>query len=503
MTAKKLLQPLPSEELPMTPQLWQPHPYQQQAVKWLIERGGAGLFLEPGLGKTAITLSALKILKARGMMRKALVIAPLRVLQLVWPAEQKKWSNFASLSIQSLHGDSKDLVLASAPSADVYVINPEGLEWLLDWKVVKSAKGRVSIQLDVARFKHLGFDILVVDELSKFKATDTNRFKGLKHVLHTFARRWGLTGSPAPESLMDLFGQCYVLDEGNALGPYITHFRETYFDQNPYSQYEWNLKPGADKLIHKKIKPLALSMATNDYLKLPKMIINDIEVELPEKVMDFYKDLEKDLIGKIEDRTVVAGNAAVASGKLRQVANGGIYVDQEVKTLLKMKKADREWLNLHTEKVDALADLIGELQGDPVLVAYDFEHDMDRIRRKLGKDVPFIGGGTTLKRAKELERLWNAGKLPVLFGHPQSIAHGVNLQERAKHVAWHSLTWSFELYDQFIKRVLRQGNTAARVFVHRFLAKGTIDYEIRDTLSGKDHTQKAVFEALKRLRRRR
>jgi SNF2 family DNA or RNA helicase len=477
---------------------WAPHDYQKKAVKFLIEHAASALFLDPGLGKTSITLAAIKLLKKKKLLGKVLLIAPLRVCHSVWPKEILKWTDFKDLKISILHGPKKDDALEE--EADIYVINPEGLSWLLDAQVVKLQNGKTKVDVDVRRFKALGFDTLVIDELSKFKHTNTNRFKALKFVLGTFNRRWGLTGSPAPNGLEDLFGQCYCLDQGRTLGPYITRYRMKYFEQG-YDGFSWNLREGAEKEIYERLRPLVLRMAANDYLELPKLIENNIMVELPPKVRKIYEVLEKDLIAQIEEGTVTAATAAAVSVKIRQVASGGIYLDQDIEALIKLPKSKREWVNLHYEKVDALADLIEELQGSPLLVAYDFQHDLDRIREKLGKDVPYIGGGVSVKRSSELERQWNAGQLPVLFGHPQSIAHGLNLQEVGNHVAWHSMTWDYELYDQFIRRVLRQGNKSKHVFVHHILANDTIDEVMLTTIKGKRRGQNALFDALKKMRK--
>lgn len=476
---------------------WQPHAFQKKGVKFLLEHAASALFLDPGLGKTSITLAAIKLLKQKKVLDKVLLIAPLRVCYSVWPKEGEKWTDFHGLKIVVLHGPHKDEALKQ--EADIFVINPEGLEWLLDVTKTKTSQGKTRVEVDLKRWKKLGFDTLVVDELSKFKHIQTNRFKALKLVLHTFRRRWGLTGSPAPNGLLDLFGQCYMLDQGRSLGPYISHYRMKYFIPS-HDGFSWNLREGADEEIYQRIAPLALRMAAEDYLDMPVVIENNIRVELPADVMEIYERLEEDLIAKLEDSVIVASTAAVASMKCRQVANGGIYLDQEVQALVKLPKSKREWVDLHTAKVDALADLIDELQGSPLLVAYDFAHDLARLQDKLGKDVPYIGGGVSVKRAAELEKLWNAGKLPVLLGHPQSIAHGLNLQEVGNHVAWHSMTWDYELYDQFIRRVRRQGNKAKRVFVHHFIAKGTIDEVIFATLKGKRRGQNALFDALKKLR---
>jgi len=428
-----------------------------------------------------------------------LLIAPLRVCHSVWPAELEKWKDFEGLKAVVLHGSKKEQLLKE--DADIYIINPEGLEWLLNVTKKKDGRGRVSISIDMKRWKSLGFDRLVIDELSKFKHTNTNRYKALKLVLNTFTSRWGLTGSPASNGLLDLFGQCFILDMGRSLGQYITHYRLKYFDQS-YDGFSWTIKEGAEEEIYKRLAPLALRMAAEDYIDMPTLVYNDIRIELPPNVRSVYDQLEEDLIAKIDSGVITAGTAAAASIKCRQIANGGIYLTPDVQALVKLPKNAREWANLHTEKVDALADLIDELQGSPLLVAYDFEHDLDRLRIKLGKDIPYIGGGVSVKRSKELEVMWNAGKLPVLLGHPQSIAHGLNLQEMGNHVAWHSMTWDYELYDQFVRRVRRQGNKSKRVFCHHILAADTIDDVMLAATKTKRNGQQALFEGLKRLRKK-
>ena len=477
---------------------WTPHAYQKKAVKFLLEHAAGALFLDPGLGKTSITLATIKMLKQKKVLDKVLLIAPLRVCYSVWPKEVDKWSDFNGIKVVVLHGPNKDELLKV--EADVYVINPEGLEWLLQVKKSKTATGKTKVDVDLRRWKALGFDTLVVDELSKFKHTNTNRFKAIKLVLNTFRRRWGLTGSPASNGLLDLFGQCFILDQGRTLGPYISHYRMKYFVPS-HDGFSWNIREGAEQEIYERLNPLALRMAADDYLDMPTLIENNIRVDLPEPVRLVYDQLEDDLIAKLNDKVVVASNAAAASMKCRQVANGGIYIDPEVESLVKLPKSKREWVNLHTEKVDALADLIEELQGSPILVAYDFEHDLDRLRERLGQDVPYIGGGVSAKRSAELEKAWNAGHLPVLLGHPQAMAHGLNLQEVGHHVCWHSLTWDFELYDQFIRRVLRQGNKSKKVFVHHIMARGTVDEVVLAAVKSKRKGQNALFDALKKLRK--
>lgn len=476
------------------PQGWEAHAYQLKAVKFLLEHAACALFLDPGLGKTAITLAAIKLLKKKKLLNKVLLIAPLRVCHTVWPNELQKWADFHGLTIEILHGPKKDAALKR--EADIYAINFEGLEWLLQVEKTKTPQGKTKVSLDLRRFKALGFDTLVVDELSKFKHTSSLRFKALKLVLPTFGRRWGLTGSPASNGLLDLFGQCYVLDQGRTLGPYISHYRMTYFNPTP-DGFGWVIREGAAEEIYKRIRPLALRMAAEDYLEMPVLIENNIRVDLSADVQAIYDHLEEDLIAKLEQGVVVAANAASASMKCRQVANGGLYLDQEVRALVKLPKSQREWVNLHTEKVDALADLIEELQGEPLLVAYDFGHDLDRLRTKFPDGL--FACDFSMKQFGELEARWNRGEIALLFGHPQSIGHGLNLQGAGHHVAWHSMTWDYELYDQFIRRVRRQGNKAKRVFVHHLIARGTIDEVMLATLKAKRRGQNALFEGLKTL----
>lgn len=484
-----------------SPTPWTPHAYQKRGVKWLLEHAGCALFLDPGLGKTAITLAAIKILKQKGVVSKVLVIAPKRVCYEVWPREAQKWRDFAGLRVSVLHGPKKESALKT--DADIYVINPEGLDWLLQADKSKSSAGRTRVAVDLKRWRALGFDTLIVDELTKFKHTNTNRFKALRHVLGTFARRWGLTGSPAPNGLMDLFGQCYVIDQGRSLGPYITHYRMKYFVQS-YDGFSWDLREGADQEIYERIAPIALRMSAADYLELPELVENTIRVDLPPDSRKIYDAVEDDLIAQIDKRTIVAANAAAASSKCRQIANGAVYVDSDIEALFKGGSyKGREWVGVHDAKLDALEDLIDELQGSPLLVAYDFRHDLERLQARFGRDVPYIGSGVAPKRTTEIIDSWNAGKLPVLLGHPQSIGHGLNLQESGHHICWFSPTWNYELYDQFNRRVYRQGVKASRVFVHRIAARGTVDELVLAALATKGRDQNALLDALKDLARHR
>ncbi len=476
---------------------WRPHAYQKKAAKWLVSNGAAALFLDPGLGKTSITLAAFSVLKKQGLAKRALVIAPLRVCHSVWPNEVTKWSDFSGLRVVVLHGPEKERALAA--DADLYVINPEGLPWLLKPKAKTNSWGQTTKEIDVKGFKAHGFDTLIVDELSKFKHTQTQRFKLLKPVLDTFQRRWGLTGSPAANGLMDLFGQVFVLDRGRALGPYMTHFRNTYFTPLDANGWEWALKPGADRLIYDRLRPLALRMSAEDYLDLPPLTTTDIYVELPDNCREIYRKLEDDLIARVGDDVIVVSSASAASIACRQAAAGAIYLTDDLRPeLVKAGSSGRAWTELHRAKIDALEDLVDEMQGQPLMVIYEFNHDLERLLAKF-PNTPYIGGGVSAKRGKEIEQLWNAGLLPLLFGHPQSMGHGLNLQGVGNYVCWFSPTWNFELYDQTIRRVWRQGQTK-NVFVYRILTKGTVDMDVVTALAAKDKTQRSFFEALKQRR---
>lgn len=466
------------------------HGYQKRAIKFLLEHGAAALLLDPGMGKTAVVLKALDALRKAGTGGKALVIAPLRVCQLVWPTEPGEWGDLEHIRVGLLHGSKKAQVLKDRENYDIFVINPEGLPWLLG-----SGSGA-----DMREFKSYGFDTLVIDELTKFKNTKGTRFKLLKKYLGTFQRRWGLTGTPAPNGLIDLFGQMYILDLGRALGEYITHYRMKYFVNPDGMGWKWVLQRGADLLIYERIKPMAMRASAEDHLELPEIVPIKKFIDLPPKAQKVYDELEDLLIAGIDKKEIVAGNAAAASNKCRQICNGAVYIDDDLASKIVGKK--RDVVVVHDLKLDALEELVDELQGEPLLVAYDFNHDLDRLRKRF-KDVPYIGAGVSLERAREIEREWNAGDIPLLLGHPSSMGHGLNFQKsNAQHVAWFNMFWDLELYDQFIKRVRRQGNKAKRVFVHHIMARDTIDEIVYFAQRSKTKTQTALLDALSSKRRR-
>lgn len=478
-------------------QPWTPDGDQRKAMKFLLEHRNAGLFADPGVGKTSITYGAFKILRQMKLAKKMLVVAPLKPAWLVWPAEAEKWKDFNDLKVVVLHGSDKEEKLNE--DADVYVINFDGLPWLLGAERV----GKKKVTIDPKRLKKLGVDILVIDELSKVKHPTSTRHKALKQCIHLFGRRWGLTGSPASNGLMGLFGQCYMLDMGKTFGQFITHFRAKYFQPDPKDRLIWRLQPEAEYRIYEQMAPLVLRLEAKN---VPRVDVVVRKFELPPDVRKLYDRLEEDLIAQMDDKTFTAATAAVASVKCRQIAAGGLYLQDdllELFTKTQLQRKQRDWIKLHDEKTDLLEDLIDELQGQPLLVAYDFHHDLARIQARLG-NVPHLGSGVSGKQAQEIEQAWNRGELPVLAGHPMSMGHGLNLQgSGCRHVCFYSVPWDFENYDQFIRRVRRRGATVDSVTVHHLIAKDTVDENIMYALRRKDRTQQALFEALKMLRLRR
>lgn len=414
-----------------------------------------------------------------------LVIAPLRVCYQVWPAEAAQWKDFQHLNVGILHGKDKDRILANYEDYDILVINPEGLDWLIG-----KHEPRVLRKLFTGQ-------VLAIDELTRFKNSQGKRFKMLKRILSLFARRWGLTGTPAPNGLLDLFGQCYVIDEGRSLGRYITHYKREYFRPLDPNGWKWALQPGADKRIYEAIEPLAIRMAARDYLELPERVDLKHFIQLPPKIWELYENLEDDLVAKYGEGLVVAGNAAAASTKCRQICNGALYVDDDVASLVRGRR--RTVMELHDLKLDAVAELVEDLQGQPLLLGYEFNHDLDRLLARF--NMPYIGKGVSPKEAARIELLWNEGSIPLLAAHPASAGHGLNLQKsHAQHVGWFGVPWDAELYWQFILRVLRQGNKSKRVFNHHFMAKGTVDEIALYDKTRKERGQDKLFEALTELR---
>lgn len=464
------------------------HGYQYESVKFGLSRPAAGFFLAPGLGKTLIILMIFKILKKLGLVDELIVVAKRRIIYNTWPKELKKWKLGFTWDI--VHGPRKLQALQS--DADVRMINYEGLPWLAKQKWF------------FRRGKKL---MLACDESSKLRHTSTVRFRSLKKILKLFARRYILTGSPAPNGMMNLFGQAYVLDLGEALGSFITQFRNEYFYPSGYMGYEWKLMKGARERIFEKLRPLVIRYGT-DQLKMPPLTFVKRYVYLPTEVRVQYKKLEKELLLEYKEGDVVAANAAVASGKLRQVANGHVYYsgNQIVDELPEKRRKGKlqPWRVMHDEKCEELVELLEELNGEPALVAYEFAHDkahiQDYFKRHAPqfKNAPFIGGGTKDAVVEKYLAQWDRGELPVMFGHPDSVAHGLNLQEgRGGIVIFFALTWNLENFEQFIQRVWRQGQKR-RVIVYLIMARGTVDEDIMTSIEVKDHDQTTLLEAMGR-----
>lgn len=438
------------------------------------------MFLDPGLGKTVVAYSAYQILKAAGHVRSLLVVTMLRPMYQVWPREIEKWG--LELKYVILHGRNKNKLLRQ--KADVYIINYDGLSWLYN-----NFLNKIGVPL---------FDMVVFDESSKLRNTNTLRFKIVRKILFWFKRRYILTGSPAPRSLMNLFGQIFVLDNGEALGQYITHFRNKHFNvtmTSPYGPIAFELKTGADKKIHEAIKHLVIRFDETE-IDMPKLV-SDYEpkkdklgtfVELPAKARRIYDELKRDLITAIDQHIVIAKNAGVATMKLRQVANGGLYVKEGL---------EREAKRIHDAKTEATIELLEGLEGRTSLVGYEFRHDRDRLLAALPRGTPYIDGTVAMKRTLEIIDEWNRGNIETLLGNVPTIANGNNMQEVGHAVIFHSLVWDYEAYDQFVRRVYRQGQKAKRLFLYHIVARNTIDEAVLTSMQNKGATQAELFLFLK------
>jgi SNF2 family DNA or RNA helicase len=448
-------------------------------LEWLISRtvlaehGGGGYFLDPGLGKTSTTLSYLRLLFATGLSKRVLIVAPLRVIYSVWPNECAKWDQFKGFQCSIIHGTATQRLAALAKPADLYLINPEGLPWLEQ----------------TFSNRPIPFDTLVVDESSKFKAWGGKRTKSLRKLAPKFARRLILTGTPSPNNLQDLFAQIYLIDLGETLGTSITKFRLRYFDRGGFGGYGWIPKPGAKEAIQEKIAPLVLRLSEEDHLDLPEKLINDVWVDLPKDVLKAYKKLEREMFLALDrDKELTPVNAGAKYIACRQFANGGVY------------DADKTQHHLHTAKIDAIVDIAEELQGKPLLIAFQFKHDLTRLRRAFPK-LPSIDGTTKPREAESLIYSWNAGTLQYLAVQPQSLSHGVNMQAGpGRDIAWLGLTDDLEVYLQLNKRIHRQGVTG-QVRIHRVLARRTVDVAACDRNEAKDNSQKSLLEALNNYRK--
>ncbi len=460
--------------------LWTPHEYQTFTQKFAEERVYAGLLLDPGLGKTSISLNIINTFK-----KKTLIIAPLRVAHLVWPSEIMKWLNFNNIKYTVLHGPDKEKQFLRN-DVGVYIINPEGMEWL---------------HTMMHKHRRFPWEVLFVDESTKFKSPKSKRFKILKPMLKMFKRRYILTGSLTSSGLLDVWAQIYILDMGRALGDSFYKYRNKYFYQADYQGFKWEPHPWALAEIRKAIEPFCIHLSASDHLDLPEFVENDIYVELPEKIMKQYKQMEDKLFSELsydeESFKVVASSAGVAYGKCRQIIQGFLF--EHLDELEKAKGTKPKAHHIHHEKLDVLEDFVESLNGSPALVAFHYKPDLENLKSRF-PDMPYIGSGVTIDQTKIIEADWNKGKYALLGGHPMSMGHGLNLQESGHNVIWYTMTDSWELYDQFNRRVYRQGFKGSRVIVTRIIVKNTIDEASVINLQNRGKTQSDMLSALKKYR---
>jgi SNF2 family DNA or RNA helicase len=451
---------------------YDPHPYQAYALDRIIQEPNYALFLEMGLGKTVVALTAVDLLLYDYFkITKVLVIAPKRVAEDTWTREASKWDHLKHLKISKILGSpAKKREKALKKEADVYIINRENVTWLV---------------------KHLGkkwdFDMVIIDELSSFKSPKSQRFRNLRKVRPKIKRLVGLTGTPTPNGLVDLWSQVYLLDRGQRLGKTLTEYRNRYlmpekFDPRRGIVFKWGLQPGAEEKIYRQIDDIACSMKTKDWLDLPERIDVKVPVVFPKTLKNRYLDFEREKVLEIEEEeNITAANAATLTGKLQQFAQGAIYNE------------DKTWNEIHSVKLDALEDLIEEANGKPVLVFYWYKHDKERILNR-------IKNAKVLEGPKDIEA-WNTGEVEVMLAHPGSAGHGLNLQDGGNAIIWYALTWSLEYYQQANARLHRQGQTK-NVIIHHLIAEGTIDEDIMSAIEGKADGQNALMEAVKaRIRR--
>ena len=445
-----------------------PHDYQAYAIDYIETHPIATVFLDMGLGKTSITLTAISNLLFDSFeAHRVLVIAPLRVARDTWTAEVEKWDHLQELICSVAVGTEAQRKAALLRPADVYIINRENVQWLIE---------ESGIPFD--------YDMVVIDELSSFKNHNTKRFRALLKVRPKVNRIVGLTGTPASNGLMDLWAEFRLLDMGQRLGRFITKYRTDYFQpdkRNGQIVFSYKPLPNAEDAIYKQISDITISMKSTDHLNMPKLVSSEYEVRLSDEEAENYTALKQDLVLTLGDGEVTASNAASLSGKLSQMANGAIYDDAG------------NTIPIHDRKLDALEDIIEAANGKPVLVAYWFKHDLERISARLKKQhIPFsrLDDSTSIRR-------WNAGEIPVALIHPASAGHGLNLQSGGSTLVWFGLTWSLELYQQTVARLWRQGQSANTVVVQHIITKGTIDHRIMKALSQKEHTQTALIDAVK------
>ena len=438
------------------------HNYQNYAKDFILAHKVSALFLDCGLGKTITTLTAINELMYDSFeISKVLIIAPLRVAQSTWKDEIKKWDHLNLLRYSIAVGDEKERLKALKQNSDIYIINRENVDWL----VTKSG-------ID------FNFNMLIIDELSSFKSHTSKRFKSLLKIRPYFERVVGLTGTPSSNGLMDLWAEFRVLDLGERLGRYITHYRNEYFlpdKRNGAVIFSYKPQPNAEERIYRRLADITISMKSTEYLKMPELILNELEINLDEEDQIKYKKFKKEMVMTIQEKEIDAINAASLSNKLIQLANGSIYDE------------DKKFYEVHNKKLDKLEEIIESANGKPVLVAYWFKADKERIEKRFKV--------REIKAADDIKQ-WNKGMIDLALIHPASAGHGLNLQSGGSTLVWFSLTWSLELYQQTNARLYRQGQKDT-VVIHHLITKNTIDEDIMKSLKRKDKTQEALMRAVK------
>lgn len=454
---------------------FRPYEYQQTAIKWIINNPRCGLFLDMGLGKTVSTLTAIQQLMDDCEVSRTLVVAPKKVAETTWTTEAQKWDHLKSLKVAKVMGTEKQRKLALAEKADVYVIGRDSFVWLV------GIFGGM-----------LPFDVLVIDELTSFKSSKSNRFKAMRMATPTAKRVIGLTGTPAPNGLIDLWAQMYCIDMGERLGRSVTKYRETYFETHKWNNIivRCNVKKGYDEVIRKKIADICLSMQAKDYLQLPDLINHTIKVQLSSTTMQAYTKFEREKVLQFQDEhqgetaNVLAQSAAGLMNKLSQFANGAIY-DEE-----------RNVHNVHDEKLDRLAEIVEAANGSSVLVFYQYKHDAARIAEKFNKAYR-VKVYTDEKQLIE----WNAGQVDILLAHPASTAFGLNMQDGGHYIVWFGTGWNLELYQQANARLHRQGQQYP-VQVYNLVCSGTVDERAEAALENKKGVQQGLLDSLNYLIRK-
>lgn len=442
---------------------YSPHDYQKYVTDFILNHPVAAVFLDMGLGKTAITLSAIFDLCLDSFeVRKVLVIAPLRVARDTWSDEIRKWDHLRGLTYSVAVGTETERKAALMQKVSVYLINRENVQWLIE---------ESGLPFD--------YDMVVIDELSSFKSYQAKRFRSLLKVRPAVKRIVGLTGTPSSNGLMDLWAEFRILDLGKRLGRFITHYRNAYFvpdKRNGQVIFSYKPREGAEDEIYTAISDITISMKAVDHPKMPECVMNEVRVTLSEKERKTYDTMKADLVVSLGDEEIDAGNAAALANKLSQMANGAVYGE------------DKRIFPIHERKLDALEDLIEAANGKPVLVAYWFKHDLERIQKRFKV--------REIKTSRDIND-WNSGNIPVAVIHPASAGHGLNLQAGGSTLIWFGLTWSLELYQQTNARLWRQGQKSETVVIHHIIAENTIDERIMNALRKKDRTQSALIDAVK------